>query len=333
MPLSTWRQSARYPIAASTGPSIMLALKNAIDAENIINPTTSLWQVADYNPSSATGTLVIKPTSNAASGVGARRVMFFGGTTVGSAAAMGNQTGMISNGLACGVSPTANVDAPVTAYNAGAPFADWLPGGVVFHPSYMTPAFVNYFEMDQSIIVVLQTAAMSGLTDNINTAILGQLCVSIDGTTLYDCAMCSAGAWTDRPEGPVQNYPGNASHGPFPTHLTSMLNSSYSMSKVKDLQDGIISVCTGIQSSTDIVPAANLYTKGRIGRNNERYFFPVPMRGVIIAKTKYKMRQMAYGTTGTYGEVVSDVGGIKARMLGSRGSVEDQGIWLTNFQA
>jgi hypothetical protein len=335
MPLVPWRQAARYSVSSNTAQNVITALKDAINAEVAANPTTALWQVCDFVTAANTASLTIKPTANAPSGIGARRVFFHCNTSAPpSAGFQGGQTGWSVGAqiIGFGVSPTGNTDVPTTSPQTAAPWTDWLPGGHGYIGTYFTASHLSYFETDQGIIVVLQTALMNSANNNIITMMAGQLAVSLDGLTLYDICAGSYGAWSDRPEGAMINSAIAGSCGPFPTHIPSHLNTANTMSKVKDPQDGIVAVCAGIQSQTSVVTAAALYTKGRRGRNNERYFFPIPMRQVIIAKTKYKMRQMAYGTTGTYGEIISDAGGVKAVMLGSRANIEDSGIWLTEFQ-
>lgn len=331
MTLSNWRKSADYATSANTVAAWLAGLKALVDAEVAANPTTALWQVSDY--SAVNGTLVIKPTTNAASGVGARRVMFFGGAAP-HATAVGGQTGMGSTYVCCGVAPTANVDAPQQSFSAGAPFTTglWIPGGGIVSPSVSGAEVLSYFELDQGIVVASRRTTMLLTSGNVGSAILGQMAVSMDGVTLTDFANGSSGVWTADAEGD-HSQQNSTNNGPFATGPSGNLNGPYGQNKYSDAVDGVVACVPAFISKGSAWTQAENFTGGRRGDANERYFFPIPMRQVVQNRLKIKMRQIAWGVSGIFGEEMLNDSGVRAIKFGTRSDIADQGPWLTNFQA
>lgn len=332
MTLSTWRASAVYTTSANTVAAWLAGLKALVDAELAAHPTTALWQVSDY--SAGNGTLVLKPTTNAASGVGARRVMFFGGVSTPSSAAVGGQASLSTSYVCCGVAPTANVDAPQQAYATGAPFTTglWVPGGGIVAPVTSGAEKLQYFEMDQCIVVTSQRPTMVAASGNLASAIIGQMAVTMDGTSLSDFANGSSGLWTADADG-THSQQNSTSNGPFAFGSSANLNNVYGQNKYNDPIDGVVAAVPAFVSNNSLWTQAENYTGGRAGLANERYFFPIPMRQVVQNRLRYKMRQMAWGVSGTFGEEMLNDSGVRALKLGTRSDVADQGPWLTNFQA
>ncbi len=329
MALSNWRASALYG-AGATVALCLSGLKAAVDAEVAANPSTHLWTVADY--SAPNGTLVLKPSVNAASGVGARRVMFFGGQ-VPNTAAIGGQTADVG-WLYCGVAPTANVDAPQQSYTVGAPFTTgvWVAGGMVCNPA-VAPALANvqYFELDQGIVLSLQTALFNA-TQSQRTAMVGQLAVSLDGATLYDFANGSGGRWNSSPEN-MHTGLHESDCGTFPdSNPVQAVAAGYAACRYNDPIDGVV-VCTRVQTLSANYTPAQHQTDALRTSGSSRYFLPIPMMQVILPRLKMKMRQMAIGVEGIHAETMSSVAGVQAIKLGERGDTQGQGPWLTNLQA
>ena len=329
MAISPWRMSAAYPL----GNSIALYLsgiKAAIDAEVAANPTTALWQVADFN--AINGTLVIKPTANAVSGVGNRRVILFGGVGVPSVASLGGIATPGTTYLCGGYAPTAGVNAPEQSYVTGVPFTtgQYLGGGQIVIPDVNLNR-VTYFELDQGIIICIHKSIQITNSTNIATCIAGQLGVSMDGNTLYEVCSSSGSTWRDNPDGGLT---GSISSTSCMFPCTALPNSIYSQFKFLSPIDGVINVIPAFTGAPNSNYAQTDFFEGaRKGSANERYFFSIPMRGLTNAFLDMKMRQMAWGINGIFGEVITDISGVQGRKLGCRSDIADQGPWLTNFQA
>jgi hypothetical protein len=329
MAISAWRKSLPYVLGNSVA-LYLSGIKAAIDAEVAANPTTALWQVSDFNATN--GTLVLKPTANAASGVGNRRFILFGGVGTPSVASVGGITFATAGTLCGGFAPTAGVDAPQQSYVTGVPFTtgEYLGGGIILTPSAGLNR-VTYFELDQGIIICIHRDIQNVNNGNIATCIAGQLGVSMDGSTLYDVCSASGNAWVANPDSGLTGQISLATNM-FP--CTSSPNGIYAQFKFLSPIDGVVNVIPNFTGATDAQYSATDFFEGaRKGQLNERYFFSIPMRHLSFAYTEMKMRQIAWGINGIFGEAISDISGVQALKLGCRSDIADQGPWLTNFQA
>ena len=272
------------------------------------------------------------PTVNAFSGVGNRRVILFGGVGIPSVASVGGITTVPTTYLCGGYAPTAGVDAPQQSYVTGVPFTtgEYLGGGPILIPSANLNR-VTYFELDQGIIICIHRAVQTTGIDNLATCIAGQVGVSMDGNTLYEMCSSSGSEWKNNPDA-GQTGQITSTTCMFPCTLTA--NSIYAQFKFLSPIDGVVNVIPAFTGAPNtLYSQTDFYEGARKGDANERYFFSIPMRGLSSAFLEVKMRQMAWGINGIFGEAITDVSGVQARKLGCRSDIADQGPWLTNFQA
>lgn len=313
--LLTWRKSDLYTIT-ETLAGFLAGLKAAIDAEVAANPSAALWEVADYDGTD--GTLVIKNTAAgiAAGGSANRRLMLFGGVAPNTAAIDGATSNTSS--LYCGVAPSAGVDAPQQAYGTGVPFTTgaWVPGGIL--TTVFTLDKVEYYETAAGMVIVFREGSMTGATNNLSTAILGALAVTMDGESERDIAVGSAGLWVanaDTTPGGTGLYIPSAN----PTGSVGYVRANY-----LDPDDGVvrcIRLFTGVLAGD---------TAGIRGVGSTRFFFPIPLRDVNNNYLRIRLRQIGVGLRDVHGSTMSDADGIRAYKIGARTDTAEDGPWLLN---
>jgi hypothetical protein len=308
----TWRPSALYTLTASTHAAAIAGLKAAVDAEVAANPTTALWQVADYS----SGTLTLKRTANGSGGSG--RIMIFGGSSPNTLAIDGATAGSAS--LYGGYAPNATADAPEASYASGVPYTtgDWIPGGLI--TTLLTSIDrVTYFESTAGMFIVWRRAAMNATSTNLATFFAGQLAVSLDGSTAYHIAGGSAGLWAGSQDSVTAAgaslWIGHGGEGTASSARTNFKESAGNVKRCQKLQ------ALGIASNTDRLKDAGA----------KRYFLPILMPNSDSSYIAIKLRQIAGGIEGIFGQAISDASGVAAYKIAGRSDSNDHGPWLTNF--
>lgn len=311
-PTLTWRPSAVYAVSATTLAACLQALKDAVDAEVAANPSTAIWQVADF--SSVNGTLVLKRRTGA--GGGNRRIMLFGGA-IPSGAATGGATGGVTT-LYGGVAPTAGVDAPQQAFTAGAPFTTgvWVPGGII-STTYTSAERVSYWESADGIVVVWRRATTTAAGNTFVFA-AGGIMSDVSDDTVIDCSFGSAGTLAAAAYGILSSANLLVPAGATP---------AASNARCQILYPGDLAA-----SSAYRIHGMGTGDSTRLKNGQQAYFLPMFMGRGGFNQLAGKLRQMAFGPAGILGQVLSTASGVIAYGVGDRLDADVDVLWLTNFK-
>lgn len=313
----TWRHSALYTVSAATVAGNLAALKAAIDAEVIANPSTYFWGVADS--SVPNGTLTLKRSANGTGGAG--RIMVFGGSAPNTNA-IDAQTSATTS-LYGGFAATATSDAPEQAYTAGKPYTtgDWIPGGsILVTATIANSERVEYYETEDGIFVVFRLASMNASNSMAGSFFAGNLAVSVDGQTAYAISGGSAGALvtTNESSGTAGTgfFFGNGTEGTAANTRTNYQESAGNVRRCKRMT---------------IIARVGEQEAWRDGAS-KRYFYPIYLRNSDQTRTIIKMRQMAMGITETHNQLINSATLTPAcTKIAIRSDQVDCGPWLTNF--
>jgi hypothetical protein len=321
MPLAllTWYESGLSVMASANVTEALTALKDAVDTRVAASPSTAMWQVASSELVAAAKYVVLKPTTVATT-AGARadmRVMYFGGSNPNASVITPYAASSVN--LFVGIAPDAGVDTPDVAYTAGIPFTTGS-----WQASLLTSAFaslnrVGYWEYVGGIIVMVRSDIMNN-SNRMAIGMAGEMASSLDDNTLYYYV-----------HGGLATFPANVdknsaiSNGnwvqPEASTTASYSGSYYSVDRVSWMRVASIWGPRNDDSSLG-------WKKSGTSIN---FFLPVYCRDAIASTTMMKLRQIAYGPAGIYGDILVGTLGEKAIKVGMRTDIAEHGPWLTDF--
>lgn len=312
VPTLTWRPSAVYVVPSTNVAGALSSLKDAVDAEVTANPTTAVWEVADWN--SGNGTLVLRRRASA--GGGSRRIMFFGGVLPSTAATGGANAAATT--LYAGVAPTAGVDAPQQAYSVGVPFTTgaWIPSGFVAG-TFTAVERVQYWECTDGVAVVWRRFSTSS-SGNVIVAAAGGLATDSTDSTVIDIAFASFNVLSTTPlavvAGSGQLVPGGS-------------NPSASNARCHILFPGDTAATLAFR-----IHGMGSGDASRLRDGQQVFFLPMFLGRVAFEQLGGKLRQLAFGPAGTCGQTLSTASGIIAYGISDRLDTNADALWLTNFK-
>jgi hypothetical protein len=317
VPVLEWESSSLGVVPAATSLGCITGLVDVVNARVAAFPGQALWEVAS-SLLSGSSYVVLKPTSVAIS-AGANpdmRVMVFGGAAPASAVVSPYTAN--SQHLYVGIAPNAGVDTPDNAYSSDVPFntGSWRSSAITTSlPSFVQR--VQYFEYVGGIFIVFRHEILNTSGRIINT-IVGECGTSLDDEDIYYVIHGSYLAWPANVDS--SNTVGNGNWIQPEDSNSSIYSGTYYST------DGAVwSRCSSIWGPKPSASAAWI-------SNGKRFFLPVICRD-LSGLSNMKLRQICYGPSGTYGELLYDGSGVIATKVGSRTDISEDGPWLTNFIA
>jgi len=318
--LLTWRQSAFFPWAGATNVAWGLAAINAaVNSEAAANPSTHLWVVANY--SAGNGTLVLKPSTNNTIGLATRRLMFFGGVSPNTAAT-GGATASAAY-LYGGTAPTANVDSPQQAYGTGAPFTtgDWVGSGSIgFNFAFGGANHgCRYFENADGIALMLGSELMAGASVAF-CGFLGGLAVNAADTAVLDVAWGSDSLLIAGGLGPAV-----AGGRLLPFNFDAPANVARARMR--------LSAGTIVQAAFPMGMTTLPVEGGGVAFRSASLamYIPVVIADITNGRFGGKLRQIAFGPRGTYGDTLPGPAG-SSFAFSARTDIAADCLRLCNFR-
>lgn len=326
-PLVTWLTSDSYVHGLSTAsnPEKLTAIKNCVDANVLAHPTTAIWQVAASSIAvSGVNYLTLKRRDGSAG-----RIMIFGCTATAPNVNAVSDASALMTVLYCGyaMSPTGSAadtpDAPIATFTTDQPYLYWMRGCQASMNS-SDYRYISYIESSAGILFMLRSGSDNTSLESFGA---GDLLVDLadnprpcsfgySGTVAYNAAfdinVSTAGLL------PAPNVGGYFEAGLTQRNATQWVSVNCYRAAGP----------LGLTTDSDRLYSEDL---------SQRYYLPIMVfkrsSGVNARGIAGRMRQIAFGSYGTRGQVILEAGTAAKMATGWSGSVSIPVpcLWCTEF--